>query len=139
MRPGSLDIDWRLRFAASESLRRLTEPTGGVIAREQMTTGFMFEGERHPFALRARRIWKPARLSPGGAALFISTASDRRGVIPRYDDQIATEDGWFEYRYQGDDPALPDNLAVRRAFEHGRPLIHFYGMAPGKYEAVFPV
>jgi putative restriction endonuclease len=135
----SLDLDWRLRLAALDSLRRLIEPTGGVITRELMTAGFLFEGERVPFALRARGIWKPARLGVGGPALSITTASIRRGVAPRYDDQIASEDGWFEYRYQGQDPGAADNLAVRRALDLGRPMLYFYGIGPGKYEAVFPV
>ena len=125
MSSNSLDVDWRLRLAALESLRRLTERAGGVITREQMTAGFEFDGERVPFALRARGIWKPARLGTNGAALSITTASIRRGVTPRYDDQIASDDGWFEYRYQGTDPRASDNRAVRRARELGRPLIYF--------------
>jgi putative restriction endonuclease len=139
MPSGSLDQDWRLRLAAFDALRRLTEPTGGVVTRDQMTAGFAYEGARIPFALRARGIWKPALLGRDGAALSITTASIRRGVTPRYDDQIASDDGWFEYRYQGEDPGAADNVAVRRAFELGRPMLYFYGVGPGKYEAVSPV
>ncbi len=139
MPPTSFDLDWRLRLAAFDALRRLTEPTGGIVTREQMTAGFEFEGERVPLALRPRGIWKPARLSSDGAALSITTASIRGGVTPRYDDQIGSEHGWFEYRYQGTDPKTADNRAVRRALELGRPLIYFYGVGPGLYEAVFPV
>ena len=73
----SLDLDWRLRHAALDALRRITDRSGGVVTREQMTQGFEFEGERVPFALRARGIWKPARLGPGGAALSIRTATVR--------------------------------------------------------------
>jgi putative restriction endonuclease len=139
MPPASLDIDWRLRLAAFDALRRLTESEGWIITREQMTAGFEFDGERVPFALRARGIWKPARLGTSGAALSITTASIRRGVTPRYDDQIASDHEWFEYRYQGTDPKAADNRAVRRAWELGRPLIYFYGVGPGRYEAVVPV
>lgn len=136
---GSLDLDWRLRLTAFDALRKLTEPTGGIIKREAMTAGFQFEGERIPFALQARGIWKPALLGKDGAALSLTTASIRRGVTPRYDDQIGSDAGWFEYRYQGTDPKAADNRAVRRGRELGRPLMYFYGVAPGKYEAVFPV
>ena len=115
MPPSSLDLDWRLRLAALGALRRITDRSGGVVTREQMTAGFELEGERVPFALRARGIWKPARLGAGGAALSISTASVRRGVTPRYDDQIASDEGWFEYRCQGTDRRAADNRAVRRA------------------------
>jgi putative restriction endonuclease len=103
-----------------------------------MTEGFEFEGDRIPFALRARGIWKPGRLGAEGAALSITTASIRRGVTPRYDDQIASDD-WFEYRYQGTDPNAADNRAVRQAHRLGLPLIYFYGVGPGRYEAVSPV
>ncbi len=104
-----------------------------------MTAGFDFEGDRVPFALRARGIWKPALLGRDGAALSITTASIRRGVTPRYDDQIGSDDNWFEYRYQGNDPQASDNRAVRRAHILGRPLIYFYGVGSGLYEAVVPV
>ena len=109
------------------------------MSRGQMTAGFDFEGVRVPFALQARGIWKPALSGAGGAVLSITTAAIRRGVRPRYDDQIASEDGWFEYRYQGTDPQAADNRAVRRAADLGRPLIYFYGIGPGLYEAVAPV
>ena len=139
MPPTALALDWQLRLAAFDALRRLTEPAGGIVTREQMTAGFEFEGERIPFALQARGIWKPGRLGSSGAALSITTASIRRGVTPRYDDQIGSDRDWLEYRYQGTDPKAADNRAVRQAFEVGRPLIYFYGVGPGRYEAVFPV
>lgn len=135
----ALDLDWRVRLAALDAIRRLTARTGGVIARERMTSGFEFEGERIPFALRPRGIWKPALLGTSGAALSITTASIRRGVVPKYDDQIASDDQWFEYRYQGNNPLAPDNRAVRGAHELQRPLIYFYGVGPGLYEAIAPV
>ena len=136
-----LDVhhDTKLRLAAFAALRELTGPTGGVISRGAMTTGFSFEGGRIPFALRARGIWKPGRLGPDGAALSLTTASNRKGTTPRYDDQVASDDGWFEYRYQGTDPNAADNRAVRRALESRLPLIYFYGVGPGRYEAIWPV
>ncbi len=134
-----MDLDWRLRLAALAALRTITNRSGGVVTRAQMTEGFQFEGERVPFANRARGIWKPARLGSTGAAVSITTASIRRGVTPRYDDQIGSDDEWFAYRYQGIDPQAADNRAVRRAREMGRPLIYFYGVGPGLYEAIAPI
>jgi len=134
-----LDLDWRLRLAALDAVRRVTSTSGGVMTRPQMTAGFEFEGERVPLALQAKGIWKPGRLGSNGAALSITTASVRPGVTPRYDDQLASDDGWFEYRYQGTDPNAADNRAVRRAFELKRPLIYFYGVGPGLYLATAPV
>lgn len=138
MAPSKQSADAQLRLVAFEALRALTEPTGGTIAREQMTKGFLFEGEMIPFALRARGIWKPGRLGPTGAALSITTASIRKGVKPRYDDQIASENGWFEYLYQGKDPKAADNRSVRKAMATKSPLIYFDGVAPGRYEAIWP-
>lgn len=138
MPSGSLDQDWQLRLAAFDALRRVTEPTGGVITREQMTAGFDFQGRRVPFGNKPRGIWKPGFMGKEGPALSITTAAVKPNVTPPYDDNIGGE-GWFEYRYQGEDPAAADNRAVRRAMDIGRPLIYFYGIASGKYEAVFPV
>lgn len=133
-----LDRDWQVRLAAFAALRTLTEKSGGVVTRDQMSAGFEFEGERIPFANEQVGIWRPKQLStPLGVALSISTAAKRKGVTPKYDDDIGS-DGWFEYRYQGTDPHHWHNRAVRAAFELGRPLIYFYGIAPGLYEPLFP-
>lgn len=133
-----LDHDWRLRFAAFAALTSLSEPRGGYVTREEMTNGFLFDGQRIPFADQRRGIWRPAVLRDLGIALSITTASLRKNVPPKYDDQIASEEGWFEYRYQGENPEDWDNVAVRRAYELGRPIIYFYGVSPGNYEAIFP-
>lgn len=134
----SLDHDWQLRLAALAAVRRVTSGSGGVMTRAQMTEGFEFEGQRVPLALQAKGIWKPGRLGPFGAALSITTASVRPGVIPRYNDSNVSDDGWFQYKYQGTDPSSADNRAVRTALELGRPLIYFYGEAPGLYQVIAP-
>lgn len=133
-----LGLVWQLRLAALDAVRKVTAASGGVMTRAQMTEGFEFGGERIPLSLEMRGIWKPGRLGRDGAALSIYTASVKPGVKPKYDDQIASDDGWFEYRYQGTDPNAADNRAVRRAFELGRPLIYFYGVRPGVYSAIYP-
>ncbi len=103
-----------------------------------MTAGFQFEGGRIPFANEMVGIWRPGVLNkPLGIALSITTAAQRKGTTARYDDDIGS-DGWFEYRYQGTDPNHWHNRAVRAAHEHQRPLIYFYGVAPGLYEPLFP-
>lgn len=130
-----LDLDWQIRLAAFAALRSISET--GVVTREQMDEGFLFQGQRIPFALKARGIWRPSIMKSPGAALSVTTASVRKGVRPKYDDQIGG-DGWFEYRYQGSDPTDWDNVAVRRAFELRRPLIYFYGVGPRTYEAIYP-
>jgi putative restriction endonuclease len=133
-----LDRDWQIRLGAMQALRATCERTGGVVTRSEMSAGFEFAGERIPFANRQVGIWRPKQLArPPGIALSITTVAPKKGMTPRYDDDIGS-DGWFEYRYQGTDPNDWDNRAVRAALEHRRPLIYFYGVAPGLYEPIFP-
>jgi putative restriction endonuclease len=134
----SLDEDWQLRLAAFDALRRITEPTGGIITREQMSLGFSFEGEAIPFAVEQKGIWRPRQLKDPGVALSATTAAVKKGLKPKYDDQIAADTGYFEYKYQGSDPAAWENVALRRALELHRPIIYFYGVRPGLYEAIYP-
>ena len=61
----SLDLDWRLRHAALDALSRITDRSGGVVTREQMTAGFEFEGKRVPFALRAKGDLEAGPAGPG--------------------------------------------------------------------------
>ncbi|HEY4320716.1 MAG TPA: HNH endonuclease [Gemmatimonadales bacterium] len=126
-----------LRLAALAALRNIVAPSGGVITREQMTAGFTFGGERIPFANGPVGIWTPRQLK-GHAPLSITTSAHRKGVTPRYDDEIGS-DGWFSYRYQGADPDNHFNRSLRKAYTENSPLIYFYGLTPGVYEALSPV
>lgn len=134
----AIEIDAEVRKAALEALRQVAEPTNGVLTRQVMEAGFVFGGERISFAHERVGIWRPKILSDPGAALSLTTAAVRPGVARRYDDQVGGDD-WFSYRYQGQDKNHWHNRAVRKAMELGVPLIYFYGLTPGCYEAVFPV
>lgn len=103
-----------------------------------MTAGFLFDGEMIPFAVERKGIWRPRQIGPSGAALSVTTAAVKKGVAPRYDDQIGSDDGWFEYRYQGDNPKAWENVAVRNAMRDRTPLIYFYGIVQGLFEAFWP-
>jgi putative restriction endonuclease len=133
----SLDLDWQLRLAALDAVRRATAESGGLMTREQIARGFVFEGDRIPLALEPKGIYKPGILGRDGAALSITTTPPAPGKIPPYDDRIAA-DGWFEYKYQRKGPEAADNRAVRKAFELRRPIIYFYGVVPGKFEVFAP-
>lgn len=134
-----LDQDWQIRLAAFDALRVIVERSGGVITRRELAAGFEFAGTRIPFANRQVGIWRPKQLSrPLGIALSITTVASRPGIAPPYDDGIGG-DGWFEYRYRGTDPDHWDNVSVRAAHQHHRPLIYFYGVVPGVFEPLFPV
>lgn len=133
-----VDADWELRLAAFQHLDRLRAASGGLVRLAELEAGFVFRGERIALINRYRGIWRPNQLGGDGPALSITTTPRRPGKTPPYDDQVGG-DGWFAYRYQGDDPHLWTNLAVRRAMELQRPLIYFYGIEPGVYEPIYPV
>lgn len=135
-----MDYDWELRLAAFAALRQLRDRSGGIVTSDALDAGFQFRGERIAFRNPQMGIWRPQQLSKeSGAALTVVTVKPKRGQQPRYDDQVRSEDDYFVYRYQGDDRNLWTNKAVRRAYELQRPLIYLYGIAPGKYEPLFPV
>jgi putative restriction endonuclease len=52
--------------------------------------------------------------------LSIKTTKPKAGRSARYDDAIS-DDGYFSYAFQGDDPRNRDNTALRKAFENHRP------------------
>ena len=96
---------------------------------------FEYDGRRIPLMDRQRGIRKPAGMD---AALAIRTTYTPPGQLPPYTDAIG-DDGLPRYKYRGDDPQHPENLALRRAFEQRLPLIWFVGVAPGLYEPIYPV
>jgi putative restriction endonuclease len=69
--------------------------------------------------------------------LSIKTTRPREGRAARYDDQVGS-DGYFTYAFQGTESDNHDNNALREAFEDGSPVIYFYGVAPGRYQILFP-
>lgn len=134
----ALDHDWQLRLAAFAALKAQAEQHGGVVTSDDLDAGFEFEGERIRFWNPRKGIWRPRQLAPHGAALTIVTTPPRPGKTPPYDDQIGSDAEWFVYRYEGEDPDLWTNQAVRRAYIEGRPLMYLYGIRPGLYEPIFP-
>jgi putative restriction endonuclease len=134
----SLDLDWRLRLAAFDALSKLRDVGGGLVRLRDLEDGFTFEGQRIPFVNARRGIWRPSVLGSHGAALSVVTTPPKPGKTPPYDDQVGSDDGWFAYKYEGDDSGLWTNRAVRRAMETHRPLIYLYGQAPGLYDPIFP-
>jgi putative restriction endonuclease len=132
----ALETELRAAMLAWLTQRRLQ--TGGPISAAELRA-FRFRGEPLPLLHPAGRgIHKPSLLGPDGAALTLLTAAEVPGRPRRYDDTEADDEGWFIYRYQGTDPQASDNRAVRRAMEHGLPLVYFRGLAKGLYEALYP-
>lgn len=127
------DLDQELRLALFAHIGRLREVGGGLVTSAQLTAGMTFRGERVPIWNQQKGIFKPALLGRDGAALTIQTSFDSP-----YDDSTDSDGGRFVYRYRGTNPDHPDNRALRRAHELGRPLLYLVGVQPGVYEAEFP-
>lgn len=96
---------------------------------------FEYDGGRIPLMDRQRGIRKPAGME---AALAIRTTYTAPHAVPPYNDEIG-RDGLQRYKYRGDDPQHPENVALRRAYEQRLPLIWFVGVESGLYEPIYPV
>lgn len=82
-----------------------------------------------------RGIRKPAHIS---AALSIRTRFTSPGQVPPYEDTEGP-DGLLRYKYRGLDPKHPENVALRRAYEHELPLVWFAPTAAAEYVPVYPI
>ncbi|NJP32038.1 HNH endonuclease [Micromonospora sp. HSS6-12] len=107
----------------------------GELATHAELAEFTFEGIRIPLLDRQRGIRKPALLD---AALSFRTTFTPPGQSPPYEDREGP-DGLLRYKYRGDNPNHPENVALRRAYELDLPLIWFVGIAPGVYLPRHPV
>lgn len=129
----SLDYDIRLRWQALMWMIQVSSAHDNRIPSSQLSL-FTFEGKRIALTDQQQGIRKPKELD---AALSIKTPYKRGSQARPYEDgEIG--DGLRSYKYRGDDPNLYTNVALRRAYEEKLPLIYFFGVASGIYEAWFP-
>ncbi len=129
-------MDWAMRTAAFEQVRRLQEVinplTGAALA-----TGFQFRGERIAL-VNPRGIFKPRQME---ALLSIKTVFPKPGGRIWYEDQrtvhkqIYDGEETIDYSFMGTDPNAPDNRLLKDAMERRIPILYFLGVAPGRYQA----
>jgi putative restriction endonuclease len=131
-----MNYDTGMRLAAFDRVREMAALYGDAIPWREIARGFSFDGELFVLSGKAKGIFRPQRMSRG--VLSIKTTIPRTGRARRYDD-IASDDGFFEYRFMGNNPAHGDNRALRESWEDQSPLIYFYGVAPTVYKAIWPV
>ena len=129
----SLDLDIELRLAVFDHIKRVADASGGLVSAQALNLGLTFHGQRVPIWNQQKGIFRPAILRQPGAALTIQTSFDGP-----YDDRHDVAEDQLLYRYRGSDPMHPDNVAVRRAMELGRPLLYLVAVNPGIYDPVFP-
>lgn len=126
--------DDEVRAAALSQVRRLRDRHGGRIPRAALMEGITLQGVRIPIWNYQKGIFKPAVLGSRGAALSIHTSA-----ASPYDDAHDVEAGAIVYKYRGENPAHPDNVALRRAMERQLPLIYLIAVDPGVYDVIAPV
>ena len=133
--------DTLMRLGAFEHVRRLAEVHDHLTVTE-LSPGFTFEGERIPLINLRRGIFKPHQMQ---VLLSIKTVFPKPGGKVWYDDQrevhrqIFEGDEAIDYAFMGNNPNAADNQWLREAFENQVPILYFLGIAPGRYQAIFPV
>ena len=125
-----------VRTALFAHLEILESASFDETLRWDQTESFDFNGEAISIRQgRGRGINKPASLS---AALSITTAFTPFGRQPPYDD-LEGPDGHPRYKYEGTDPNLYTNRALRACMDFELPLAYFVGVRRGIYKAIYPV
>jgi putative restriction endonuclease len=119
-----------IRAAALAWLQEVTLGGSVPVTREQLANDFYHAGERFPLVDRGRGIRKPAGWR---AALSIMTTRGR----PYADEEGL--DGLHRYKLRRDQGGTAENESLRVAMREHVPLIWFYGIAPGLFNAIFPV
>src|SRR5690349_15934004 len=111
-------VDDELRAIVFAHVLRLRDRHGGRIPHGELSAGVTIHGSRVPIWNYQKGIFKPAALGRDGAALSVQTSAESP-----YADSHDPEAGHFVYKYRGTDPEHPDNVALRRAMQHQRPLL----------------
>jgi putative restriction endonuclease len=125
----------QVRAAALLWLQESTLGGTVPISREQLANDFLVGGRRFPLVDRGRGIRKPVGWQ---AALSITTAVPKSGRARPYADEEGS-DGLHRYKLRRDDGGRRENDGLRSALRDQLPLIWFYGVQPGLFNAIFPV
>ena len=129
-----MDLDSAIRLAAFDRLGELVRHWPDGVPAAEIKRGFAFRDGFLPFRSQ-QGIFRPKEMK--GGALSISTVVPTSGP-PRYDDEIASDESFFVYRYRDNGPQSFDNRLLRQAYRDQSPLIYFRGIAPALYEVLWP-
>ena len=121
--------DENVRRRAFDWLREQVARHDEVLPWSVLQAGFDFNGTR------VALVSMPGIFTPRVCELPLSI---RTAVDGPYDDR-AGSDGRFFYAYRGKEPDHPDNAGLREAMNRRVPLVHFFGLLPGRYLAAWPV
>jgi putative restriction endonuclease len=120
--------DHSVRIAAFDWLKEQVAVHGDVLPSSLLAKGFVFDNRRIPL-VAPQGIFKPQVCR---YPLSIATTPNSP-----YDDK--SNAGFLSYKYRGTDPYHRDNVGLRQAFQNQIPLIYFFGLRAGLYEAYWPV
>lgn len=129
------DDEDTIRAAALLWLRDVTADGRDPISRYQLANEFRIDGSRFPLLDRVRGIRKPVGWR---SALSITTTFSAPGKDRPYEDAEGP-DGLHRYKLRRDERGSAENAALRVAMREQIPLVWFVGVAPGVFNAIFPV
>lgn len=129
------EFEHRARQVAFDFLAEHTRIHGEVLPKDILRRHVRVGDETFPVAIFQRGIFKPRQLD---GALTLVTTPPKANEPPPYADRFGPE-GLFHYHYEGTDPDLWTNRAVRVAMENHLPLVYLFGITPGEYLPVWPV
>ncbi len=133
--------DTQIRIAAFKHVQRLSK-AHDHLTRQEISPGFIFNGERVPLVNPQRGIFKPQKMQ---YLLSIRTVYPKSSTRIWYDDQkqvhqqIFEGDQTIDYDFMGQNPDAADNRWLREAYENKIPIIYFLGISPGRCQAFLPV
>ena len=134
------DPDLLIRQVAVEQVQRLTALRGHVTSQD-LAAGFNYQGERVALVNPRRGIFKPRKMQ---FLLSIRTVFPTTKARVWYDDQRDVHRRIFEseesvdYAFMGQNADAAENQWLREAWERRIPIIYFLGIAPRRYQALFP-
>ncbi|MGY1915874.1 HNH endonuclease [Blastococcus sp. SYSU DS0973] len=124
-----------VRAAALDWLSSVSLDGTIPVTRAQLRDDFRVGGDRFPLVDAGRGIRRPKGWS---AALSILTAAPEGAPSRPYDDSEGA-DGLHRYKLRRDQRGAAENEGLRRAMLEQAPLMWFYGIRPGIFQAIFPV
>ncbi|WP_448627691.1 HNH endonuclease [Geodermatophilus sp. URMC 64] len=124
-----------VRAAALAWLSQVTLDGTVPVTRAQLRDDFHVGGTRFPLVDAGRGIRKPRGWS---AALSILTAAPEGAAWRPYDDSEGP-DGLHRYKLRRDERGAAENEGLRAAMARQAPLMWFYGVRQGIFQAIFPV
>ncbi|MGA9853264.1 MAG: HNH endonuclease [Gammaproteobacteria bacterium] len=121
--------DTKVRLRAFQWLDHVSPAHEDILPRAVLQDGFELGGQRI-------HLMSPQGIfTPQGCDYPISITTVMNGPYPdRFEDVHR-----LSYRYRGTDPNHRDNVGLRNAMRNDIPLVYFFAVAQGRYQAIKPV